>query len=70
METPRLTVILFAATAFVVAAVIALSLHSWAVLFIVLAVLFGASALVVWAASRSVEEERRRRYPEPHAGTS
>ena len=70
MATPKLTVILFAATAVVVAAVVALSLHSWAVLFAVLAFLLGASALVAWAASRSVEEERRRRYPEPHAGTS
>ena len=70
METPRLTVILFAATAVVVASVVALSLHSWAILFILLALLFGAGALVVWAAFRGVEEERRRRYPKPHAGTS
>jgi hypothetical protein len=84
MATPRLMVVLFAATGLVVAAVAALSLGSWLILFAVLAVHFAATALVigvVWRRAGDTSgkpdpvtearvEERGRRYPKPHAGTS
>jgi membrane protein implicated in regulation of membrane protease activity len=75
MGTPRLMVVLYAATGLVVAAVAALSLDSWGVLFAVLAIHFAAAALVIGLVSR-IEEEREERarrarsYPRPHAGTS
>ena len=47
MATPRMMVIMLGAAGVIVAAVAALALDSWAVLFIVLAVHFVVSGLVV-----------------------
>jgi hypothetical protein len=64
-------VILSVATGMVVvASVVALSLHSWAVLFVLLALLLGGGALVVWGTWRVEEGRRGGSYPKPHAGTS
>ena len=86
MATPRLMIILFAATGVVVAAVAALALGSWVLLVAVLAVHGVATALVVSAAwnragdtsgkpdpvtEARIEEERPGdRYSGASAGTS
>jgi membrane protein implicated in regulation of membrane protease activity len=86
MATPRLMVILFAATGIVVAAVAALALQSWVLLVAVLAVHLVVSSLVVgYAWNRAgdtggkpdpvtearIEEERTGdRYSGASAGTS
>jgi membrane protein implicated in regulation of membrane protease activity len=86
MATPRLMIVLFAATGVVVAAVAALALQSWLLLVAVLAVHGLATALVVGTAwnragdtsgkpdpvteARLEEEHRGDRYSGASAGTS
>jgi membrane protein implicated in regulation of membrane protease activity len=82
MATPRMMLVMLGAAGVIVAAVAALALNSWAVLFIVLVVHFGATALVIGYTLKKagesgykpdpltearVEEQRARRRLGPHA---
>ena len=63
MGTPRMMVIMLGAATLVVAAVAALALDNWAILFVVLAVHLVVSAVVVGYSLRKVGEDEGK--PDP-----
>jgi membrane protein implicated in regulation of membrane protease activity len=56
MATPRMMLVMLGAAGVIVAAVAALALNSWAVLFIVLVVHFAATGLVIGYTFKKVSE--------------
>jgi membrane protein implicated in regulation of membrane protease activity len=56
MATPRMMLVMLGAAGVIVAAVAALALNSWAVLFIVLVVHFAATAVVIGYTFKKVGE--------------
>jgi membrane protein implicated in regulation of membrane protease activity len=65
MGTPRMMVIMLGAAGVIVAAVAALALDSWAILFVVLAVHFVASGVVIAYSLRKAGEDEGK--PDPLA---